>query len=318
MTEFLLDPKNGRLVTLPIKYPKIWEMYKKAQSAFWVAEHFKFYNDIPDWENKLTDNERYFIKMILSFFAASDGIVNMNLVERFMNEITILEAKYFYGFQYMMENIHAETYALMIDTYIRNKNEKNEYLDAVQKMPCIKKKADWAFKWIHDHNSQFAHRLLAFAAVEGIFFSGAFCAIYWLKERNLMKSLTESNEAISRDEALHVEFACLLFNMLAEHPSTTVVHNIISEAVEIEKIFITDSLPCRLIGMNADTMKQYIEFIADRLLSMINYPKLWNVSNPFPFMDKISVRSQDNFFEKTVTDYSKMMDNERRELQTDF
>lgn len=317
--EFLLNPDESRLVTLPIKHQKIWKMYKQAQSTFWIAEHFKFSRDKSDWEEKLNDDERHFIKNVLAFFAASDAIVNMNLIENFLEEIQILEAKYFYGFQYMMENIHSETYALMIDTYITNESEKEICFNAVKTMPCIEEKANWAKKWINDGNAPFSNRVVAFAAVEGVFFSGAFCAIYWLKERNLMHALTESNEAISRDEGLHVEFACLLFSFLNNKPEEKVIHEIIEEAVKIEKRFITESLPCKLIGMNSELMCTYIEFVADRLLSTLEYQKIWNVENPFPFMEKISVVSQDNFFEKTVTDYAKVVgESQEIELVEDF
>lgn len=317
--EYLLNPEESRLVTLPIKNPKIWQMYKQAQKSFWIAEHFKFSHDLPDWNEKLNNDERFFIKNILAFFAASDAIVNMNLIENFLEEIQILEAKYFYGFQYMMENIHSETYALMIDTYIKNKEEKDECFNAAQNMPCVAEKANWAIKWINNGEAPFSHRVVAFAAVEGIFFSGAFCAIFWLKQRNLMHALTESNEAISRDEGLHCSFACLLFSMLKNKPDENIIHNIIVDAVKIEKKFITESLPCKLLGMNSELMCTYIEYVADRLLSELGYSKVWNVENPFPFMDKISVISQDNFFEKTTTDYAKRAGEESKvELVDDF
>lgn len=301
--EFLLQPSN-RLTIFPIQHDDMWDMYKKAVSAFWTPEELDLSKDVDDF-NKLTDKERYFIKHILAFFSSSDTIVNINLGERFLNDVEVLEAKFFYSFQMAIENIHSETYSLLIDTYFKDPVEKSEALNAINHMPCIKKKADWCFKWIDDKNAPFAQRLLAFALVEGVFFSGAFCSIFWLKERSLMQGLSFSNELISRDEAMHVEFAVLLYSKLENRLSQSVVHSIVTEAVEVEKDFINNSIPCSMLGMNADLMCLYIEFVADRLLTQLNYDKIWNSQNPFPFMERISIETKSNFFESRVSQYSK-------------
>jgi ribonucleoside-diphosphate reductase subunit M2 len=302
--EILLSPENNRLVTFPIKYNEIWQSYKKAVASFWTPEEIDLSKDMNHWES-LTFNEKYFIKNILGFFAASDGIVNINLIERFINDVQILEAKYFYGFQVAIENIHAETYSLLIDTYIKDHNEKHKLLNSIHTIPCIKKKADWALKWIDDDKASYAIRLVAFAAVEGIFFSGSFCAIFWLKKRGLMPGLSFSNQLISRDEGMHTDFACLLFSMLSNKPKESEVHELISEALEIEIEFITDSLPCSLLGMNKEEMIKYIKFVADRLLVQLGYSKLWNEKNPFDFMDMISMEQKGNFFETKISEYQK-------------
>ena len=301
--EFLLQPSN-RLTIFPIQHDDMWDMYKKAVSAFWTPEELDLSKDVDDF-NKLTDKERYFIKHILAFFSSSDTIVNINLGERFLNDVEVLEAKFFYSFQMAIENIHSETYSLLIDTYFKDPVEKSEALNAINHMPCIKRKADWCFKWIDDKNAPFAQRLLAFALVEGVFFSGAFCSIFWLKERSLMQGLSFSNELISRDEAMHVEFAVLLYSKLENRLSQSVVHSIVTEAVEVEKDFINNSIPCSMLGMNADLMCLYIEFVADRLLTQLNYDKIWNSQNPFPFMERISIETKSNFFESRVSQYSK-------------
>ena len=301
--EPLLDVTDDRFVMFPIKDHDIWSMYKKQMDCFWRAEEIDFSKDMTHWTT-LTKNEQYFIKMILAFFAASDGIVLENLGLRFMTEVQLAEAKAFYGFQIMMENIHSETYSLLIDTYIQNKEDKNKLFNALDQFQCIRDKAQWAIKWIHDEESDFATRLLAFSCVEGIFFSGSFCAIYWLKKRGLMPGLTFSNELISRDEGLHTEFAVLLYNKLNNRLSQEKVHSIVKEAVSIEKNFICDALPCRMIGMNSILMSQYIEFVADRLVSQLGYKKIYNKSNPFDFMDLISVEAKTNLFEKRVSEYS--------------
>ena len=303
MTESLLTESSVRHVMFPIEHHDVWNMYKKQMNCFWRAEEIDFSHDVTHWK-LLTSGEQNFIKMVLAFFAASDGIVLENLGLRFMNEIPIAEVKAFYGFQIMMENIHSETYSLLIDTYIQDKAEKNTLFNAVQNFECIQKKATWATKWIHDEKSTFATRLVAFACVEGIFFSGAFCSIYWLKKRGLMPGLTFSNELISRDEGMHTDFAVLLYSKLDNKLETKVIHSIIRESVEIEKEFIIEALPCRLIGMNSELMSQYIEFVADRLLTQLEYPKLYNSSNPFDFMELISMEGKTNFFEKRVAEYS--------------
>ncbi|WRT63565.1 uncharacterized protein IL334_000470 [Kwoniella shivajii] len=303
--EPLLQETNARFVLFPIKYREIWQMYKQAQASFWTAEEINLAPDLHDWENKLNDNERYFIERVLAFFAASDGIVNENLVERFSAEVQCAEAKCFYGFQIMMENIHSETYSLLIDTYIKDNAQKTFLFDAIDTIPCIQKKANWALKWITDDKSTFAERLIAFAAVEGIFFSGSFASIFWLKKRGLMPGLTFSNELISRDEGLHTDFACLLFTHLRRRPHPDTINKIIREAVAIEQEFLTDALPCSLIGMNAKLMCQYIEFVADRLLVALGNEKIWKVSNPFDFMEMISLQGKANFFESRVSAYAK-------------
>lgn len=300
--ELLLRENKDRFVILPINYPKIWEMYKKHEASFWTAEEIDLGDDMKDW-NAMNDGERHFISHILAFFAASDGIVNENLAVNFMSEVQLPEARCFYGFQIMMENIHSETYALLIDTYIKDTTEKNRLFHAIETVPCVKKKGEWALKWIE--NGTFAERLVAFAAVEGIFFSGSFCSIFWLKKRGLMPGLTFSNELISRDEGMHCEFACLLYGMLKNKLSAEAVTKIIADAVEIEKEFISDALPVSLIGMNAKLMSQYIEFVADRWLGELGYDKLYGASNPFDFMEMISLQGKTNFFEKRVGDYQK-------------
>jgi len=278
-------------------------MYKKQVDCFWRVEEVDLTKDIDDW-SRLTEDERFFIKMILSFFASSDGIVIENLGKRFMDDVQISEIRAFYGFQIAMENIHSEMYSLLIDTYISNDMEKNDMFNAVDTFPCIKGKSDWAMRWIETHDCTFAQRLVAFACVEGIFFSGAFCSIYWLKKRGVMPGLTFSNELISRDEALHTEFAVLLFHKLSDKPTIDVIHGIIKDAVKIEKEFICESLPCRLISMNSESMSQYIEFVADRLSIQLGYGKIYNTSNPFMFMERISLEGKTNFFEKRVSEYA--------------
>jgi ribonucleoside-diphosphate reductase beta chain len=295
---------SGRLTIFPIQHDDMWKMYKNAVSVFWTPEELDLSKDLDDFK-KLTDNEKYFIKHILAFFSSSDTIVNINLGERFLNEVQVLEAKFFYSFQMSMENIHSETYSLLIDSYFKDFKEKNETLNAINHMPCIKKKAEWCFKWINDTESCFAQRLLAFALVEGVFFSGAFCSIFWLKERSLMPGLSFSNELISRDEAMHVEFAILLYSKLENKLSQEAVHKIVKEAVEVEKNFIIESIPCSMLGMNSELMSKYIEFVADRLLTQLEYDKIWNSQNPFPFMERISIESKTNFFESRVSQYSK-------------
>jgi len=302
-TEPILTPDQNRFVMFPIKYNDIWEMYQKQVDCFWRPEEIDLTKDITYWET-LNDAERYFISRILAFFAASDGIVLENLAMRFMNDVQISEARAFYGFQIAMENIHSHTYSLLIDTYIKNTEEKGRLLNAIDNFPCIKKKSDWAQKWIHDNRSTFATRLVAFACVEGIFFSGAFCSIYWLKKRGLMPGLTFSNELISRDEALHCEFAILLYSKLIKKMGKSRIHEIIKEAVEIEIEFICEALPCRLIGMNSVLMTQYIQFVADRLCVQLGYDKIFNVKNCFPWMELISLESKTNFFEKSSDAYA--------------
>lgn len=303
--EPLLAESNRRFVLFPIRYPDIWRMYKKAQASFWTVEEIDMSKDIFDWRYNLNDDERHFISYVLAFFAASDGIVNENLVERFSNEVQAPEARCFYGFQIMMENVHSETYSLLIDTYIRDAEERNHLFQAMDTIPCVQKKAQWALRWITDDSSGFAERLVAFAAVEGIFFSGSFAAIFWLKKRGLMPGLTFSNELISRDEGLHTDFACLLFRHLRRRPSSATVTKIIVEAIEIEQEFLTDSLPVALIGMNAKLMSEYIEFVADRLLVALGSEKVYRTANPFDFMDMISLQGKTNFFEKRVGEYSR-------------
>lgn len=301
--ELLLAPDDNRFVMFPIKYDDIWKMYKKQMDCFWRAEEIDLSKDLTNWES-LNHDEKYFVSMILAFFAASDGIVLENLASRFMNDVQVSEARAFYGFQIMMENVHSETYSLLIDTYIKDKEEKHNLFNAINNYPCIKKKSDWAQKWIHDNRSSFATRLVAFACVEGIFFSGAFCSIYWLKKRGLMPGLTFSNELISRDEALHCEFAILLYSKLTKKIDKNRIHEIIKEAVEIETEFICQALPCKLIGMNSTLMTQYIKFVADRLVVQLGYKKIYNVINPFDFMDLISLEGKTNFFERRLGDYA--------------
>ena len=302
-TEPLLQEDANRYVMFPIQDQTIWQMYKKQIDCFWRAEEIDLSKDLGDWDG-LQKDEQYFISMILAFFAASDGIVLENLASRFMGEVQLSEAKAFYGFQIAMENIHSETYSLLIDTYIKDREEKTKLFQAIDNFPCIKKKADWAIKWIHDKRSSFATRLIAFACIEGIFFSGAFCSIYWLKKRGLMPGLTFSNELISRDEALHTEFAILLYSKLNKKVSKAKVIEIIKDAVEIEKEFICEALPCRLIGMNSELMCQYIEFVSDRMSVQLGYDKIYDTKNPFDFMDMISIEGKTNFFEKRVAEYA--------------
>jgi ribonucleoside-diphosphate reductase beta chain len=293
--EPILKENPNRFVLFPIQHSDIWEMYKKQEASIWTAEELDLSPDLVDWESKLNDDERFFIKHVLAFFAASDGIVNENLAENFLSEVQYTEAKFFYGFQVMMENIHSETYSLLIDTYIKDTKEKNYLFNAIETFEPVKKKADWAMRWID--NGSYAERLISFAAVEGIFFSGSFCSIFWLKKRGLMPGLTFSNELISRDEGLHCDFACMLYNNhLVNKLPKEEVQKIIADAVEIEKEFVTESLPVRLIGMNSDLMSQYIEFVADRLLTELGNDKIYNTSNPFDFMDMINLQGKTNFF----------------------
>lgn len=307
--EHILEENPNRFVIFPLKYRDIWEKYKQAQMSNWTAEEIELSPDLVDWDEKLNDNEKHYIKNVLAFFAASDGIVNENLAENFVKEVQYPEAKFFYGFQIAMENVHSETYSLLIDTYIRDNEEKERLFNAIETVPSVKKKAEWALKWIDSES--FAERLIAFAAVEGIFFSGSFCAIFWLKKRGLMPGLTFSNELISRDEALHCEFACLLHNKYIQNKvSEERIKEIICEAVEIEKEFITDSLPVSLIGMNEKLMAQYIEFVADFWLVELGCSKVFNSENPFDFMEMLSLQGKTNFFEKRVGEYQKVSDRE--------
>jgi ribonucleotide reductase beta subunit family protein with ferritin-like domain len=318
--EPILTRNDNRFVMFPIEHQDVWEMYKKSVDCFWRAEEIDLSKDYADWESLNTD-EKYFISMILAFFAASDGIVLENLATRFMSDVQISEARAFYGFQIAMENIHSQTYSLLIETYIKNTEEKHRLFNALEYFPCIQKKGDWAQKWINDNRSGFATRLVAFACIEGIFFSGAFCSIYWLKKRGLMPGLTFSNELISRDEALHTEFAILLYKKLVKKLTKARIHEIIKEAVEIENEFICEALPCRLIGMNAGLMTQYIQFVADRLCLQLGYDKIYNVSNPFDFMELISLESKTNFFEKRVDAYAlatKTMEGDVFEFNEEF
>lgn len=302
--EPLLRENPRRFTVFPIEYPDIWLMYKKAEASFWTAEEVDLSKDFLDWE-KLKPDEKYFISHILAFFASSDGIVNENLVQRFSGEVQITEARCFYGFQIAMENVHSEMYSLLIDTYIRDKTERDKLFNALETLPCVKRKADWALSWIHHENATFGERVVAFAAVEGIFFSGSFAAIFWLKKRGLMPGLTFSNELISRDEGLHCDFACLIFDHLVNKPLVQRVSQIISDAVSMEQEFVTEALPVALIGMNNCLMSRYIEFVADRLLVELGCEKLYNVENPFDFMEHISLEGKTNFFEKKVGEYQK-------------
>jgi ribonucleoside-diphosphate reductase subunit M2 len=288
----------------PIQDNDIWKMYKKQVDCFWIPQEIDFSRDLADWNGKLNDDERYFISMVLAFFAASDGIVTENLALRFMGDVQLAEARAFYGFQIAIENIHSETYSIMIDTYIKEKDQQNKLFNAIDNFPCIAKKAAWAKRWISDNRSSFPARLIAFAVVEGIFFSASFASIYWLKKRGLLPGLTFSNELISRDEAMHCEFAVLLYGKLHKKLQKKRVYEIIQEAVEIEKEFITEAIPCRLIGMNSKLMLQYIEFVADRLCLQLGYDKIYNSSNPFDFMELISIESKVNFFERTNSEYA--------------
>uniref|UniRef100_A0A3Q2PJJ1 Ribonucleoside-diphosphate reductase subunit M2 n=1 Tax=Fundulus heteroclitus TaxID=8078 RepID=A0A3Q2PJJ1_FUNHE len=303
--EPLLKENPRRFVILPIQYHDIWQMYKQAEASFWTAEEVDLSKDLQHWDS-LKDEERHFISHVLAFFAASDGIVNENLVERFMQEVQVPEARCFYGFQIAMENIHSEMYSLLIDTYIREPSQREYLFNAIKTLPCVKKKADWALNWIGNKNAAYGERVVAFAAVEGIFFSGSFAAIFWLKKRGLMPGLTFSNELISRDEGLHCDFACLMFKHLVNKPSSETVMEIVKNAVEIEQEFLTDALPVKLIGMNCDMMKQYIEFVADRLLLELGFSKIYRSENPFDFMENISLEGKTNFFEKRVGEYQRM------------
>ena len=302
--EPILKKNPGRFVIFPIQHDDIWEWYKKQEASFWTAEEIDLHTDVTDWKNKLNDDERYFIKHILAFFAASDGIVNENLAENFVNEVQYPEAKFFYGFQIMMENIHSEMYSMLIDTLVNDDAEKDDLFNAIDRFPAIKKKADWALRWIE--SDSFAERLIAFAAVEGIFFSGAFCSIFWLKKRGLMPGLATSNEFISRDEGMHRDFACHIHNHhLVNKVPKERIRQIIVEALDIEREFITESLPVNLIGMNSKLMAEYLEFVTDHLLETLNCEKEYNTANPFDFMDMISLDGKTNFFEKRVSEYKK-------------
>jgi len=302
--EKILQENNGRFVLFPIEHDDIWMLYKQQEACFWTAEEIDLSQDISDWENKLNKDEQHFIKNVLAFFSASDGIVNENLAMNFVNEVQYTEAKFFYGFQIMMENIHSETYSLLIDSYIKDKEEQNHLFNAIDTIPAIKKKAEWAIKWIN--SDSFVERLIAFAAVEGIFFSGSFCSIFWLKKRGLMPGLTFSNELISRDEGMHCDFACHLYNKHIDNKlSENRIKEIICGALEIEKEFILEALPVSLIGMNSKLMLQYLEFVADRLLISLGAPKVYNSTNPFDFMENIAIQGKTNFFEKRVAEYQK-------------
>jgi ribonucleoside-diphosphate reductase beta chain len=305
MTESILTTNQKRFVLFPIQHDKVWEMYKKAEASFWTAEEVDLATDLKDWESKLTKDERHFISRVLAFFAASDGIVNENLAVNFSNEVQIPEARCFYGFQIAMENVHAEVYSLLIDTYIKDLDEKRNLFNAIETIPAVMKKAHWALRWLDKTNATFAERIIAFASVEGIFFSASFCAIFWLKKRGLMPGLSFSNELISRDEGLHCDFACLIYSMLQDKLDEKRVKEIIMNAVDCERDFVTDALPFRLIGMNAEQMCEYVEFCADRLLVALGYTKAYNSKNPFEWMEMISLQGKTNFFEKRVGEYSK-------------
>ncbi len=314
MTEKILVDNPGRFVLFPIEHHDLWKLYKQQEACFWTAEEIDLGQDIYDWENKLNADEQHFVKHVLAFFAASDGIVNENIAMNFVNAVQYTEAKMFYGFQIMMENIHSETYSLMIDTYIKDKEEQNRLFNAIETVPAIKRKAEWALRYIE--KGTFVERLIAFAAVEGIFFSGSFCSIFWLKKRGLMPGLTFSNELISRDEGMHCDFACHLFNHHIENKLTQKqIKDIICGALEIEKEFILEALPVRLIGMNSDLMSQYLEFVTDRLLVALGVPKVYNVENPFDFMQNIALQGKTNFFEKRVAEYQKAGVNKTSEAE---
>jgi ribonucleotide reductase beta subunit family protein with ferritin-like domain len=302
--EFLLTPEEDRLTIFPLQHPEIWNMYKKAVSCFWTSEEIDLSKDLDDWV-KLSEKERRFIKKVLAFFSSSDTIVNMNLAERFVNEVQPLEAKFFYNFQEAMENIHSEVYSLLIDTYIKDPREKNDTFHAVEHSPAIRRKADWCLRWIRDHNTPFAQRLIAFAIVEGVFFSGSFCAIFWIKEKGKLPGLCFSNELISRDEGMHVEFAVLLYSYIRERLPAEAVVSMMKEAVHVEKTFVEDCMPEPLLGMNAELMGTYIEFVADRLMVQLGYDKIFQAHNPFPFMERISIETKSNFFEARVGEYAK-------------
>ena len=318
--EELLKKNESRFVLFPIKYNDIYDEYKKAESAFWTANEIDLSKDMNDWE-KLQESEQNFIKNIIGFFAGSDGIIMENLAVRFLNEIEVPEVRAFYSYQIFNENVHSETYSLLIDTYIKDSDEKLKIFQSIQNIPCVYKKAKWAYKWIENKEVNFATRLVAFSIVEGIFFSGSFCAIYWLKKRGLMPGLTFSNELISKDEGMHCHFACLLYTYMKNKLKPEIIYEMIHDAVEIEKEFITESIPCEMIGMNATMMKQYIEFVSDRLLIQLGYEKQWNTENPFDFMELISLRPKSNFFEIRVGEYAKSNiaeNNEQLEFTNDF
>jgi len=318
--ELLLKKNGKRFVLFPVIYNDVYELYKKAESSFWTANEIDLSKDISDWE-KLNNDEKHFIKNIIGFFAGSDGIIMENLACRFMNEIQIPEARAFYSYQIFNESIHSETYSLLIDTYIKDNEEKEKIFNSIENIPSVAKKASWAYKWIENKDVSFSMRLIAFAIVEGIFFSGSFCAIYWIKKRGLLPGLTFSNELISKDEGMHCEFATLLYSMIKNRVDENIVHEIFQEAVEIEKEFITDSIKCNMIGMNSELMKQYIEFVSDRLLVQLGYNRIWNVENPFDFMELISLRPKSNFFEVRVGEYAKSKISESStnfELSNDF
>ena len=318
--ELLLKKNGKRFVLFPVIYNDVYELYKKAESSFWTANEIDLSKDISDWE-KLNNDEKHFIKNIIGFFAGSDGIIMENLACRFMNEIQIPEARAFYSYQIFNESIHSETYSLLIDTYIKDNEEKEKIFNSIENIPSVAKKAYWAYKWIENKDVSFSIRLIAFAIVEGIFFSGSFCAIYWIKKRGLLPGLTFSNELISKDEGMHCEFATLLYSMIKNRVDENIVHEIFHEAVEIEKEFITDSIKCNMIGMNSELMKQYIEFVSDRLLVQLGYNRIWNVENPFDFMELISLRPKSNFFEVRVGEYAKSKISESStnfELSNDF
>ena len=315
--EPILTQSNNRFTTFPITYPDLWELYKKAQASNWTAEEIDLSSDMVDWE-KLTDNEQHFIKRILAFFAASDGIVFENLQLNFATEVQISEARSFYSYQGYNENVHGETYSLLIEKYVTDQAEKDSLFTSIDTVPCIRKKAEWAMSWFDSEKRSFAERLIAFACVEGIFFSGSFCSIFWLKNRGLLPGLCFSNELISRDEALHLEFAVALFEHLVTKPTTKVIHQIVKEAVDIEKEFIVDALPCRLIGMDSDKMTQYIEYVADRLMKQLGYMTIYDSRNPFDWMETISLDGKTNFFEKRVGEYAKHMDSTDVKFDEEF
>ena len=321
MTNILTKESSSRHVIFPIKHSQLWEAYKNAQDTFWTAEEIDLTRDKEDWES-LNENERYFIKNILAFFAGSDGIIMENLAARFLSEIQVAEARAFYSYQIFNEQVHSNTYSLLIDTYIQDEDEKNKLFNAIDTIPCVGKKASWALKWI-DSKQTLAQRLIAFAIVEGVFFSGSFCAIYWLKQRGLMPGLTFSNELISRDEGMHTNFAVLLYKMIIndnndERISSDTVHTMFNEAVQIENEFINESIKCSLIGMNSELMNQYIKFVADRLMVQLGYEKYYNISNPFDFMELISLRPKSNFFEVRVGEYKRNTVNEEISICDDF
>ena len=305
MDEEILTDDGNRFVLFPIKYPEIFKMYKVASSAFWQVEEVDLSKDIDDWENKLNDNERNYIEQVLAFFAASDGLVDENLITRFYNDVKIPEARAFYTFQMAMESVHSEMYSLMIDTFIKDNSKKDKLFNGMHTIPAIKKKAEWTIKWMENLNEPFSIRLVAFAIVEGIFFSSAFASIYWLKERNLMPGLCASNVLISKDESLHTEFAILLYSMLKNKLNETKIYELIKEAVDIEIEFITESIPCSLLGMNNELMSEYVKFVADRLVVQLGYSKIYDTKNPFPFMDRINLESKSNFFEERNLEYGK-------------